>query len=298
MVWAILLIILFILCVLLLLPVCVKARYGDGKWAVEVRYTFFRIFHRESKEPKPPDLPPKPGDLPEGEKPPAHLMPDSKPEQTASAAKPESPKPKPKPAQPQTAPPAEPLQEKPPAKPDQPAAEAAPAEPEKPKTEKPKKKKRGFIERLKPHSVGEALALAEDACAALSPSLAFLTRHIHFRHVKLYTAVGTDDAAKTALLYGRICTAAYNLLGQLQCRFDIQTDEFRILADFYNNSLTFRGSLELRVSPAAAIVLALILGIKFLWRTLCRFRREDKEAKRRAEETAPVSSESASRIST
>lgn len=311
MVWTILLIILFILCVLLLLPVCVKAYFDDGKWGVEVRYTFFRIFRKESKEPKPPDTPPKPGDLPEGESPPQDLMPE--PATAAEAAKPDPPKPEP--AKPEAVKPPVSETVKPPAENSapEPAAAIASEKPEKPKkkkrkkpkaddtapeSEKPKKpKKRGFIARLKPHSVEEALGLAEDAFSALTPALAFLTRHIHLRHVKIYAAVGTDDAAMTAQLYGKICAAAYNLLGQLQCWLDIQTDEFRILADFYNDSITFRGSLELRVSPAAAIVLALILGTKFLWRTLCRFRREDKEAKRRAEESAPVSSETATRTS-
>ena len=39
------------------------------------------------------------------------------------------------------------------------------------------------------------------------------------------------------------------------------------------------------------ILLVLILGIKFLWRTFLRFRREDKEAKLRAQETAPLPAE-------
>ena len=149
-------------------------------------------------------------------------------------------------------------------------------------------KKRGFIKRLKPQSVSEAVSLAKDACAALSPALKFLTRHLHFRHMKLYLTVASDDPANTATLYGKICAAAYNLLAQLQCWVDIETDEFRILADFYHEKLTFRASGELRVSPMAAILLVLILGIRFLWRTLLRFRREDREAKRKAQETAPL----------
>lgn len=158
----------------------------------------------------------------------------------------------------------------------------------------PKKKKRGirgFIERLKPHSVSDALALAKDACAALSPALRFLTKHLHFRHIKLYAAIGTDDAAKTAERYGAISAAVFNFIGQLQCWVDFQADECRILADFYNDSITFRASGELRVSPLAALLLALILGGKFLWRTIRRFRREDKEAKLREKETAPLPAE-------
>ena len=76
----------------------------------------------------------------------------------------------------------------------------------------------------------------------------------------------------------------------MQCLFDMQVDEFRILADFFHEKTTFRAALELRVSPAVLLLTALKLGGKFLWRTFRRFRREDKEAKRRARESAPLPS--------
>ena len=156
--------------------------------------------------------------------------------------------------------------------------------------EKPKKKRgiKAFIERLKPHSLSDIFGLIGDGKASLSPSLRFLLRHLHFRHVKLYLAVASEEPDKTALNYGRISAAAYRLLGALQCVLDIEADEFRILADFYGTKTTFRASLELRCSPAALLMTALILGGKFLWRSWRRFRREDKEAALREKETAPL----------
>ena len=297
MVGTVILVILFILCVLLLLPVRAKGSFGDGKWSVSVYYAFIRVFHKESQEKQKPDTPPKPNDLAEGEalpepepepKPKPKKPKKPKPAAAESAAKPETvsekpEKPEPKPeSESAESPSAAEAEPEPPAA--EPEAEEKPDEPEKP--EKPKK--RGFIQRLKPHSVPEAIGLAKDALAALTPALKFLTKHLHFRHLKLYLAVASDDPANTATLYGKICAAAYNLLAQLQCWVDIQTDEFRILADFYHEKVTFRVSGELRVSPMAAILLVLILGIRFLWRTVCRFRREDKEEKRKAKETAPL----------
>ena len=70
MVGTVILVILFILCVLLLLPVRAKASFGDGKWAVAVYYAFIRVFHKESQQKPEPELPKKPEDLPEGEAPP------------------------------------------------------------------------------------------------------------------------------------------------------------------------------------------------------------------------------------
>lgn len=316
----VILIILFILCVLLLLPVRAKASFGDGKWAVSVYYAFFRIFHRESKEKPKPEVPKKPEDLPEGEAPPLP-KPEQKPEPESKPEPADKPKPKPQPeavSRPETVT----AKPEPAPEPEQAEESAEPVDPEqladtvetpelKPKKQKkskkpkkkpasaaespaeeapPKKKRgiRGFIERVKPHSLSDILGLAQDGFAALTPALKFLTKHIHFRHINLYLAVGTDDPANTATLYGKICAAAYNLLGAMQCWFDMQADSFRILADFYNDKITFRGSLELRISPMAAIMLALILGCRFLWRTICRFRREDKEAALREKESAPL----------
>ena len=278
----IILVILFVICVLLLLSVRLKVSVGDGKWSVSVYYTFFRVFHKESEPPPPPpNVPPKPEDLPDGEAPSPEQMPE--PEETSV---------------PESAPAAsEAVQET--------KAADAPAEPESaeipdldddddiPDTDEPeqdeeKPKKRGFLERLKPHSLSDVMGLVEDGCGALSPSLRMLTQHLHFRHVKLYAAIGADDPADAALLYGRICAAAFPLLGQLQSWVDFQTDEFRILSDFYGNKIVFRASFELRLSPMAAIFTVLILGSKFLWRTLLRFRREDKEEKSRLKESAPI----------
>ena len=317
MVGTILLIILFILCVLLLLPVRAKASYGDGKWSVAVYYAFIRLFHKESKEKPQPELPKKPEDLPEGEAPP---VPETDAAQTAEKPKPQ-PEPVSTPPEQETETPepeaeaedfSEPLdpeqladtvetpeikpekkRRKRKAKKEESAAEVAdpddlPDLDAEPEPEKKPRGIRGFIERLKPHSVSDVLGLAEDGFAALTPALRFLTKHIHFRHIRLYLAIGTDDPANTATLYGKICAAAYNLLGAMQCWFDVEADEFRILADFYNDKITFRGAAEVRISPMAAIILVLILGCKFLWRTVCRFRREDKEAKLREKESSPL----------
>lgn len=317
MVGTILLIILFILCVLLLLPVRAKASYGDGKWSVAVYYAFIRLFHKESKEKPQPELPKKPEDLPEGEAPP---VPETDAAQTAEKPKPQ-PEPVSTPSEQETETPepeaeaedfSEPLdpeqladtvetpdikpekkRRKRKAKKEESAAEVAdpddlPDLDAEPEPEKKPRGIRGFIERLKPHSVSDVLGLAEDGFAALTPALRFLTKHIHFRHIRLYLAIGTDDPANTATLYGKICAAAYNLLGAMQCWFDVEADEFRILADFYNDKITFCGAAEVRISPMAAIILVLILGCKFLWRTVCRFRREDKEAKLREKESSPL----------
>ncbi|MCQ2407326.1 MAG: hypothetical protein MJ065_02205 [Oscillospiraceae bacterium] len=320
MVGTVLLIILFVLCVLLLLPVRVTGWFRDGKWAVTVYYAFIRVFHKESEEKPEPQKPLKPEDLPEGEAPP----PNPKTEKPEQSKTPDAPA-KPEPAAAEIVPKPETVTDVQPAAKPQPESEPALHEPEpvdpealaddpdiqpisgeepcrkrrkkkekqdealtdaEPEKEKPKK--RGFIRWIKPDSLKGWLRLAKDGLGALPPALRFLTRHLHFRHVKLYLAVASDDPANTATLYGKICAAACNLLAVLQCWVDIETDEIRILADFYNESITFSAALELRVSPAAAILMVLILGIRFLINSIRTYRAERKDEKLRAKETAPA----------
>jgi hypothetical protein len=293
---------LFVLGVILLLPIRVKASYSEETWSVSVKYVFFRIFHIETPEKKPPETPPKPADIPEGEQPdPAQFSASSAqstvtantPAEMLDAAKEDAgddaglyvyEKPKKEKRK---------KREKKPRKPKEPLPEESDAAEANGQTEQPKKKKKllGFIDHLIPHSVPDVLKMIPDIFGALTPAMRFLTRHLHFRHVKIYAAIATDDAAKTAQLYGRINAAAFPLLGMMQCWFDFQADEFRILADFYNDSLTFRGALELRVSPLVLILLVLILGCKFVWKRFRRYRSEIKEAKRREKETAPIPAE-------
>ncbi len=299
--WTIFLIIIFVLCILFLLPIRVKAEFGGGKWSVKVYYVLIRVFRKESAPPPPPpETPPKPEDIVLFEPgtdpnapdipppaPAAQTAADAAADEPAPETEPEPEKPKDKKKKRKKRKSEKEDAEKPEA--EQPAADEKPqADEDDPKKKKKKQKKPGFFKRIKPHSLSDVLGLIKDGCAALSPSLRFLFRHFHFRHVKIRAAIASDDPANTATLYGKICAAAFNLLAQLQRLFDFQTDEFRVLADFYGEKSDYSGSLELRVSPAALILTVLILGIKFLWRTFRRFRREDKEEKRREKESAPL----------
>ena len=288
--WTVLLIIFAVLAVILLLPIRVRGGYAGGAWHVTVTYAFFRLFHKESAE-KPPQLtPPKPDeDITEGQI--AEIEPvDSVSAQNAAQETAPEPEPEEEPEAP------EPIHEepkpetpKPDAKPEQaPAEDSADdtddlfteeEEPEKP--EKPKKM--NYFRWLKPHSLHDILGLVGDGCATLSPGMRSVTRHLRFRHVNLWLVVASDDAAKTAKTYGAICTAFYNLHAQLCCVFDIEAESLRILADFEADSFDFEGSMEIRVSPLALIVILLTFGFKFLAVSYPRYRRERREAKLIAE---------------
>lgn len=292
---AVLLIIFAVFAVILLLPIRIKGGYGGGAWHVSAYYAFLRLFHKESPE-KPPVLtPPKPDDeITEGQ---ITALSEIEPVDSVSAQNTE-PEPEHTPEEPipdesaqlqtdtqndsqetEPTPESESAEES-----DQTEESAAEEQPEKPK-------KQTYFRWLKPHSLHDILGLVGDGCAALSPGVRSLTKHLRFRHVNLRLNVGTDDPAKTAKTYGAVCGAFYNLHAQLSCVFDIEAESLRILADFEHDSFDFAGSMEIRVSPAALLAIVLVVGFKFLCVSYPRYRREKKEAALIAEETTPIPAE-------
>lgn len=292
----VLLIVVTVLSVIFLLPIRVKAFFGEGKWSVSVYYVLFRVFHREKKpEPPPSSRPPRPDDAEDADteivplKEISPLQATKPPEYSAQSEQMENPEesetPSVKEETKEENPDTSSVEEE--TKAENARASSVKEESESSKTdadEKPKRK--GFFARLVPHSLSDFLGLAEDILTALSPSLKFLLRHFHFRNVKLYLAVGSDEPAKTAKLYGMFSAAVYHLLGALQSCMDFAVEECRILADFFGEKLQFRAEMELRCSPAALLLTVLILGVKFLWKSCLRLHEKNQEEKRRAREQA------------
>ena len=148
--------------------------------------------------------------------------------------------------------------------------------------------KKGFLQRLKPSNLSEALSLLEDILASASPSLRFLFRHFYIRHLNLSITIGTQDAAKTAILYGAVSGAVFRLVGYLQSLLSVKADALRVRADFLSGYSTAECSLTLRVAPATVFGTGIGLASRFLFRTLRRFHRENREQKRMEKESAPL----------
>lgn len=149
-------------------------------------------------------------------------------------------------------------------------------------------KKKSLIDRVKPSNLSEALELVNDALASLSPPMRFLFRHLYLRRLNVAMTIGSGDAAKTAILYGAVSGAVFQLLGQLQCLISVKAEAVRIRADFFNEYSTAQCSGELRISPMTALGLGFGIAIPFLWRTLLRLRRQDKLQKLEEKESAPL----------
>ncbi len=273
--WTIFFIVLAVLCLILLLPVRLRfAVHGRNKWQIKVYYACFRMFEKshDAASAALPDAPAPPTEndivdeedllfLGSGDPPPVTSDSTSTEEKAAPQA---------------SVPDAD----------DEDLFTGKQAAGEDAAEGKPKKK--SLLERVKPHGIAQWKELIDDALASLTPPLRFLLRHVYVRKLYVGITVGTKDAAKTAILYGAVCSVVYRALGRLQCHVSVKSEAIRIRSDFFNTFCTAQCSGEVRVSPMTALGLVFGIAIPFLWRTLWRVRRQEKQKRQEDAESAPL----------
>ncbi len=129
-----------------------------------------------------------------------------------------------------------------------------------PKTTQPTESKKKPTLSQRVTKLTDTLSLFTSLIDALHGKL-FRSTHVHIR--KLSIRVGTEDAAKTALLYGVICPAARGLLEAINECSNLHLyhpEQMRVLPDFAANTF----SAELDISISLRIFHALSLGIDAL----------------------------------
>ena len=96
-----------------------------------------------------------------------------------------------------------------------------------------------------------------DYVRSAAPPIKRLFKKIRIRHLYIDWVVGSDDAAKTALKYGGICSAVYPLLEWMKLFFDTKVNEVNIEADFAaeKDDIFLYMTMKLRISTALACVI-------------------------------------------
>ncbi len=275
--WTIFFIVLAVLCFLLLLPVRVRfAVHGKKQWQIKVYYACFPLFAKGKPDPAHDGAEPSPEDnmvseedllfIGSGEGAPITAEPAGQTENTKHSRK-----------QPEKEESPEALEEEEDIFTQEDAA-----------ADDPKPKKKSLLERVKPKGVGGWLELIDDALASVSPPMRFLLRHFYIRKLNVGITTGTKDPAKTAILYGLVCNTLYRTLGRLQCHIRVKAEAIRVRADFFNPYCTAQCSGELCIAPMTALGLGFGIVIPFLWRTLWRIRRQEKQQRLEDAESAPL----------
>lgn len=159
------------------------------------------------------------------------------------------------------------------------------------KPEKPEKK--SFFQKIKPTNLSEGKAFVGDILASISPPLRLLTRHMHFSKIKLSVDVAAGDAAKTAIMYGAVSGAAFWLLGEMQALFDVTAEQYGVRADFLGEKTRFSVSGEYHSSGITLLCVLLGAGVRFLWRSFWRIRRQEREQKAQTKKQAAANESAA-----
>ncbi len=83
-----------------------------------------------------------------------------------------------------------------------------------------------------------------------------LLRHIKIEKIKLAITVSGDDAASTAIEYGKVCSAAYPVLSFLDSFSSISFKQIDINSDFTENKKEFEFSLNVKLQIIYMLIAA------------------------------------------
>ncbi len=128
------------------------------------------------------------------------------------------------------------------------------------KTEKKTEKKSSMFSKS---DIPDALNLFIDILK-ITPKT-FLSR-FHFHVAKLHLTIGSDNAAKTAIIYGAIAGALYPTLEFFDRHSNLhkRNADIFIEADYTAEKITFRGNVAFSMSVLGLLLAFLKLGIKLL----------------------------------
>ena len=136
-------------------------------------------------------------------------------------------------------------------------------EEEKPEEEKPKEKKDNFLKTFyNNQGVSGILELVSNVASALGKLTKGFLRSIIIGKLHIRISVTDDDAAATAIKYGKICSALYPSLGYICSVMKVKDYKVNVWADYCGEKTV--GEIETKVSLIP--IIAINAGIAFAFR--------------------------------
>ena len=139
--------------------------------------------------------------------------------------------------------------------------ELYPAPPKKEKNKKPKEqKKKEKPKKEQTNDFSNILSQMKELTDILKKLLVKLKKRLHITLKKLKITVGSDEAAKTAMIYGAVCVACDELLETMKrfLKFKIQGDNaVGVNADFTSEKTSADTDVEFSMSVISALSIVL-----------------------------------------
>ena len=139
--------------------------------------------------------------------------------------------------------------------------ELYPAPPKKEKKKKPKEqKKKEKPKKEQTADFSNVLSQLKELTEILKKLLVKLKKRLRITLRKLYITVGSDEAAKTAMIYGAVCVACDELLETMKrfLKFKIKGDDaVGVNADFTSEKISAETDAEFSMSVISALTIVL-----------------------------------------
>lgn len=167
-------------------------------------------------------------------------------------------------------------------------------EPEKKKEPKPKKeepekpKKENFLKTFyNNQGLSGVIELLRNCVAALKRfSIKFIKRAVIFKKLHLEIHITEDDAAATALKYGKVCSALYPSLGFICSNMRVKDYKVNVYADYCGEKTSVELVTQTAIIPRALIGAGISLCmslIKQLLKVVIANTKSSKDTQRKAE---------------
>lgn len=137
---------------------------------------------------------------------------------------------------------------------------------EPPNKEQPSQKKSKFDELKEKYGFTGAVKYGAKLINLTLKRIAWFIKRLHFRKFTLLITVASDNAAKTGIEYGIVCTAVYPIITYLETNADFKAKKIDINADFdvTNPDIKFSVSIKTGIIMAVFTIVSALRQYKHL----------------------------------
>ena len=141
------------------------------------------------------------------------------------------------------------------------------------KIPEPKKKKDNmFVRFYHNQGVSGVVQLLKDAAAALGG----MFRAFLFEELYVSLTVGSDDAADTAVKYGKVCAAAFPSMGFIVSNMRVKKYNIEVTPDFVGGSNSARMHVKAAVIPLRLINAVIVVAFQLLFKVVFKLLKHGK----------------------
>lgn len=138
-------------------------------------------------------------------------------------------------------------------------------------TEEKPKKDNMFVAFYHNQGLSGVLQLLNDTVSAIGGMFGSIFRHFVFHELKLYLAVGADDSAETAIMYGKTCSVVFPAMGLITTTCKVKEFDCRVDPNFIEPDKTAKFKVVLSMRPIFVTNAVVALAFKLLFKVVLKF---------------------------